>query len=131
MNLEEAIKYCDEVAKEKYLQGMLCHANPNDEHLDNYIECAKQHEQLKIWLIDYKKLAEENEILRSEIKALNEEVAQKCELNEKNCKALDKACAELSSMDYKLKMHENPYAYTCNYTDEEEWKEWAMDNERW
>lgn len=46
-------------------------------------------------------------------------------------RALNKACAELSSMDYKLKMHENPYAYTCNYTDEEEWKKWAMDNERW
>lgn len=77
------------------------------------------------------KLLKENEILRSEIKALDEEVAQKCELNEKICKALDKACAELSSMDYKLKMHENPYAYTCDYTDEEEWKKWAMDNERW
>lgn len=56
MTLEEAIKHCDEVANEKYIQGMLCHANPNDKHLDNCIECANQHEQLKEWLMELKDL---------------------------------------------------------------------------
>lgn len=57
----------------------------------------------------FNNLVEENERLSNENAMLK--------------RALDKACTELSSMDYKLKMHENPYAYTCDYTDEEEWKE--------
>lgn len=38
-------------------------------------------------------------------------------------KALDKACDELESLDYKLKMIEaGPYAYDCDYMKSEEWK---------
>ena len=62
-----------------------------------------------------------NNLLKEKERLLDENTVLK--------RALDKACAELSSMDYKLKMHENPYAYTCDYTDEEEWKEWCMKDE--
>lgn len=62
-----------------------------------------------------------NNLLKEKERLLNENADLK--------RALDKACAELSSMDYKLKMHENPYAYTCDYTDQEEWKEWCMKDE--
>lgn len=98
MNLEETIKHCDEVAKENYLQGMLCHANPNDEHLDNCIECAKQHEQLKTWLIDYKKLVEENELLKRENAALADDNEMKCERYAEAKKALKRACMKLSEV---------------------------------
>jgi len=50
VTLEEATEHSIEVAKEKYLEGMLCHANPDDGELDNCIECAKEHEQLAHWL---------------------------------------------------------------------------------
>lgn len=35
MKLEEAIKYAKDVAKKKYAEAMLCHANPDDEELDD------------------------------------------------------------------------------------------------
>lgn len=42
-------------------------------------------------------------------------------------KALDKACEELSSMSYEINMkNSSPYAYGCDYTKEDEWKEWCM-----
>ena len=50
MTVQEAIKHCEEKAKEKYAEGMLCHANPNDDLLDGCIKCAKEHEQLAEWL---------------------------------------------------------------------------------
>lgn len=50
MIVQEAIKHCEEKAKEKYAEGMLCHANPNDDLLDGCIKCAKEHEQLAEWL---------------------------------------------------------------------------------
>lgn len=38
-------------------------------------------------------------------------------------KAFDKACNELESLDYKLKMKESlPFSYDCDYTNAEEWK---------
>lgn len=37
-------------------------------------------------------------------------------------KALDNACEELASMDYKLNMSNNPLAYDCDYKSSEEWK---------
>lgn len=129
MNLEEAIKHCDEVAKENYLQGMLCHANPNDEHLDNCIECAKQHEQLKTWLIEYKKLAEENNLLKREVKALDEEGVQKCELNEKLSKALDKACKELANAVNFKEKYCSETLYRTNDKTFEKWREWCMKDE--
>lgn len=54
MNVDEAIKHAREVAEENYLQGMLCHANPNDDKLDGCIKCGKEHEQLADWLEELK-----------------------------------------------------------------------------
>lgn len=55
MTLDKAIKHEKELSEENYLQGMLCHANPNDEELDGYIERGRYHEQLAEWM---KKLQE-------------------------------------------------------------------------
>lgn len=55
MTLDEAIAHAREIASKKYAEGMLCHANPNDEELDKCIECAREHEQLAVWLEDLKK----------------------------------------------------------------------------
>lgn len=54
MTLDEAIIHARDVAEKKYLEGMLCHANPNDEELDGCIECAREHEQLAQWLEELK-----------------------------------------------------------------------------
>ena len=54
MTLDEAIAHEIELAEENYLQGMLCHANPNDDELDGYIENGRYHEQVAKWLEDYK-----------------------------------------------------------------------------
>lgn len=50
IKLEQAIEHAKEVSKQKYTEGMLCHANPDDGLLDGCIECGKQHEQLATWL---------------------------------------------------------------------------------
>lgn len=54
MTLDEAIAHEKELAEENYMQGMLCHANPNDDELDGYIENGRYHEQVAKWLEDYK-----------------------------------------------------------------------------
>lgn len=54
MTIDEAIAHAKEVAEKKYLQGMLCHANPNDSELDRCIECGREHEQLAEWLQELK-----------------------------------------------------------------------------
>ncbi len=56
MKIDEAIAHAREIAKQKYAEGMLCHANPNDEKLDRCIECAKEHDQLADWLEELKEL---------------------------------------------------------------------------
>ena len=54
--IDEAIKHAREVAEKKYTEGMLCHANPNDDLLEGCIQCAEEHEQLAEWLEDYKRV---------------------------------------------------------------------------
>ena len=54
MTLDEAIAHEKELAEENYMQGMLCHANPNDDELDGCIERGKYHEQLAEWLKELK-----------------------------------------------------------------------------
>ena len=56
MTLDEAIAHEKELAEENYMQGMLCHANPNDDELDGYIENGRYHEQVAKWLEDYKRI---------------------------------------------------------------------------
>ena len=61
MDYQEAIEHARDVAKKKYAEGMLCHANPNDEELDGCIECARDHEQLAEWLEELKSFKEAEE----------------------------------------------------------------------
>ena len=56
MSIDESIAHEREVAKEIYVEAMLCHANPNDEKLDGCIERGKYHEQLAEWLEELKEL---------------------------------------------------------------------------
>lgn len=63
--LNEAITRAREIAKKNYLQGMLCHANPDDEELDGYIECGREHEQIAKWLeelMQYKQIGTLEEV---------------------------------------------------------------------
>ena len=61
MTLDEAIVHEKELAEENYLQGMLCHANPDDEELDGCIKRGKYHEWVAKWLENYKRLSSETE----------------------------------------------------------------------
>ena len=54
MTLDEAIAHEKELAKEIYIEAMLCHANPDDEKLDGCIERGKYHDQLADWLEELK-----------------------------------------------------------------------------
>ena len=58
MTLDEAIVHEKELAEENYIQGMLCHANPDDDELDGYIESGKYHEQISEWLEELKSYRE-------------------------------------------------------------------------
>lgn len=63
MTIDEAIKHAREVAEKKYTEGMLCHANPNDDLLDGYISCAEEHEQLAEWLEELKDYRDKNKMV--------------------------------------------------------------------
>lgn len=54
LTLDEAITHAKEVAEEKYNEGFLCHANPDDGKLDKCVKCAQEHEQLAEWLTQLK-----------------------------------------------------------------------------
>ena len=54
MILDEVIVHEKELAKEIYIEAMLCHANPDDGKLDDCIECGKYHEQIAGWLEELK-----------------------------------------------------------------------------
>ena len=58
MSLEDAITHANEVAEEKYTQGFLCHANPDDGKLDECVKCGREHEQLAKWLSELKQYQE-------------------------------------------------------------------------
>ena len=58
MTLDEAIAHEKELAKEIYVEAMLCHANPDDGKLDDCIERGKYHEQLAEWLEELKSYRE-------------------------------------------------------------------------
>ena len=54
MTLDKAIAHEKELAKEIYVEAMLCHANPDDGKLDDCIERGKYHEHLAEWLEELK-----------------------------------------------------------------------------
>ena len=54
MTLDEAIAHEKELAKEVYIEAMLCHANPDDGKLDSCIESGRYHERIAEWLEELK-----------------------------------------------------------------------------
>ena len=54
MTIDEAIERERRLAKEIYVEAMLCHANPDDGKLDDCIERGKYHEHLAEWLEELK-----------------------------------------------------------------------------
>ena len=54
MTIDEAIAHEKELAKEIYVEAMLCHANPDDGKLDDCIERSIYHERLAEWLDELK-----------------------------------------------------------------------------
>ena len=64
MTIDEAIAHEREVAKEIYVEAMLCHANPDDGELDDCIQRGKYHEQLAEWLEELKSSRQELNNLR-------------------------------------------------------------------
>ena len=63
MTIDEAITHEKELSEKSYLQGMLCHANPDDEKLDGYVERGKYHEQIAEWLEELKDYQDKNKMV--------------------------------------------------------------------
>lgn len=66
LSIDEAIAHVREVAEEKYNEGFLCHANPDDGKLDKCVKCAQEHEQLAEWLTqlkEYQQLEEQGRLV--------------------------------------------------------------------
>ena len=63
MTLDEAIAHEKELAKEIYVEAMLCHANPDDGELDDCIQRGKYHEQLAEWLEELKDYRDKNKMV--------------------------------------------------------------------
>lgn len=67
LTLDEAIAHAKEVAEEKYNEGFLCYANPDDGKLDGCVKCAQKHEQLAEWLTqlkEYQQLEEQGRLFK-------------------------------------------------------------------
>ena len=63
MTIDEAIAHEKEVAKEIYVEAMLCHANPDYGKLDDCIERGKYHEHLAEWLEELKDYRYKNKMV--------------------------------------------------------------------
>lgn len=65
MNLEEAIKHCEEVADEQKKLAEKWEAEGGSEYGKTMAckRCAEEHHQLAEWLMDYKRLKEERGFL--------------------------------------------------------------------
>lgn len=64
MNLEEAIKYANNMTKTKYHHGMVQMGNLNDDEANFYFEEAKSYKQLAKWLEELKELRKYKEKYR-------------------------------------------------------------------
>ena len=60
LNLDEAIRHCEEVAERERLKGFEYNTNYNrdNEWGEKCYKCAEEHRQLAEWLKDYKRLKE-------------------------------------------------------------------------
>lgn len=110
MTIDEAIAHEKELAKKNYMQGMLCHANPDDEKLDGYIESGKEHEQYVEWLEELKKYKATlltpqmiEDLKKSEKQAHKEAIQNAMIAEDSYNKALD---------DIKEKLMQNGFIYT-------------------
>lgn len=93
MTLDEAIKHCEEVAKEKGYEVQDCLEVHDMESAMECGKCGEEHEQLAEWLKDYKRLLEQKNML------FKSGLLKDCEF----CKAkqdsiLDKAMAEITDL---------------------------------
>lgn len=77
LTLDETIKGFEERAKELYLEGILCHANPDNGKLDEIIQTARDCEQLVEWL-------KELSLLRSKIEKVDKRINEELELAAKD-----------------------------------------------
>ena len=113
LTIDEAINHAKEVAKEKYNEGFLCHANPDDGELNKCIECAKEHEQLALWLEElksYKTLEEQGLLVRLPVpigtKVYTIASTFDCIFDYDNCKATQKwKCEEDIQCEYERKSY--------------------------
>lgn len=55
MNLDEAIKHCEEVAEKYDTEINLINCGISNESVDECLECASEHRQLAEWLRELKK----------------------------------------------------------------------------
>jgi hypothetical protein len=73
LTLDETIQGLEARAEELYIEGMLCHANPDDGKLDENIQTAKDCEQLVEWL-------KELRLLRRNINNVDKRINEELEL---------------------------------------------------
>lgn len=116
LTLDEAIKYCLEVASENDSQA--AEYNEHDEwefaNKCNCEQCAADHRQVAEWLTELKDLREENKVLTSECDSLikeNDELLSKvsggdvlriCQLEEQLGKAKELLRLAVSDINYTL-----------------------------
>ena len=103
MTIDEAIAHEKELAKEIYVEAMLCHANPDDGKLDDCIERGKYHEQLAEWLEELKELRELKDTITS-----NAEVLERQGYN----KAIDDFVKEICKIYVQSERNGNYRFYT-------------------
>ena len=97
MTLDKAIAHEKELAEENYMQGMLCHANPNDDELDGYIENGRYHEQVAKWLEDYKHIKQWKSDIMDEFCKYDVSSFEELVTNARN-KAIDDFMKEICKM---------------------------------
>lgn len=90
---------------------------------------TKEYIDYKEYVKDLENYCDELEEWLKYVTAVAETNQEMADENEKLEMALDKACEELESLDYHNEKRQNPFAYTCDYKDAKQWKEWLMKKE--
>lgn len=124
--IDDAIKHATDVARRKYVEGMLYHANSDDGELDDCIKCGREHEQLAEWLEElkcYKDLEDQLEKLYGDRLSLDKvvenlnRVVQNGEEKLDYARILTNAEAEKwdrwKSLEDQGRLVEQRYATTC------------------
>lgn len=115
MTIDEAIAHEKEVAKEIYVEAMLCHANPDDGKLDDCIERGKYHEQLAECLEELKDYRDKNKmVVRVDVENMDSIKDKIDELSKYAEKQYNKAIDDLRN---ELKNHYTEYNIDCVLAD--------------